>query len=98
MSFDLENDWLPVGSVVSIRFNENKFMIIGYSPINSKTKKPYDYYAVVYPYGFSSHQETIVFNKEVVKKIYHIGYMTDDYNSYIKMVDDELKKYKVNNN
>ena len=92
MKFDLKNDFLPVGTVVSIRFNPNKFMIMGFCTIEGNTKKMYDYCAVLYPSGFTSIDETFMFNRDIVKKVHHLGYVTEEEKEFKKLLEDALKK------
>ena len=95
MKFDLEKDFLPVGSVVSIRFNPNKFMIMGFCTIDGNTKKVYDYSAVLYPTGLEDLDNVVMFNRDVVKKIHHLGYITDEHNDFKKVIEDAIKKKEL---
>jgi len=90
MNFDYMNDILPVGSIVGIRFNNEKFMITGYAPKNEE--KMYDYVAVVYPYGFDSYEHTLVFNKDLIKKVYFVGFKSDSFKEIEKEVKATLEK------
>lgn len=92
MNFDYMNEILPVGSVVSIRFNHGlKIMITGYGPKDESTKKIYDYIGVIYPYGFDNYDSTIIFDKDVIKKIYFIGYSNDDSKKVCEDIKNILK-------
>jgi len=91
MKIDLEENFLPVGSIVSIRFSKEKYMIIGFCTIDGKTKKVYDYSAVRYPVGFESLDNVCMFNRMVVKKVYHLGYINDEHCDYIKKIEEVLK-------
>ena len=97
MQFNLEKDFLPVGSVVSIRFNQNKFMIMGFCTIESNTKKIYDYCAVVYPNGLQTLDNVVMFNKDIVKKIHHLGYITEEEKECKKILDETIKNKKYKN-
>lgn len=94
MKFDLENDFLPVGSIVSLRFNRNKFMIMGYGTIDGETKEVYDYVAVQYPVGLISLDNVVMVNRPFVKKIYHTGYVSEEYNNFSKAVKEAMEKRK----
>lgn len=95
MKFDLEKDFLPVGSVVSIRFNPNKFMIMGFCTIDGNTKKVYDYSAVLYPVGLVSLDDVVMFNRDVVKKIHHLGYINEEEKELKKTLEDAIKNKKI---
>lgn len=95
MKFDLEKEFLPVGSVVSIRFNTNKFMIMGFCTVEGNTKKIYDYCAVLYPSGLENLDDVVMFNRDIVKKVHHLGYINDEEKEFKKALQDaiENKKY-----
>ena len=95
MEINCKKNLLPIGSVVTIRFNNDvKLMITGYSPVDSKNNKIYDYMAVIYPFGFDSYGNTIVFDRDVIKKVHFIGYKTDDYQSIEEYARDSINNYK----
>lgn len=94
MKFDLEKDFLPVGSIVSIRFNPNKFMILGFCTIEGNTKKMYDYCAVLYPVGLGSLDNVFMFNKEIVKKVYHLGYIDKEEKKFKNELEKAIKEKK----
>ena len=91
MKFDLENDFLPVGSIVSIRFSVEKFMIMGFCTIDANTQKMYDYCAVLYPFGLENLDKVIMFNRDVVKKIHHLGYSDDEEKEFRKKIQQFIK-------
>ena len=95
MVIDYMKDILPVGSVVSIRFSKEKYMIIGFCTIDEETKKIYDYSAVRYPIGFESLNNINMFNKEVIKKIYHFGFFNDEHKEYEKKIKEALENKKM---
>lgn len=95
MKIDLEKDFLPVGSIVSIRFSKEKYMIMGFCTIDAKTKKVYDYSAVRYPVGFESLDNVCMFNRLVVKKVHHLGYINYEHSSYIKKIEEVLKNKEM---
>ena len=96
VNFNLEKDLLPVGSVVSIRFNSKKFMIMGYGPIDKENNKIYDYCAVIYPIGLLSLNDVTLISRDFIKKVHHIGYITDEYKSFMPHVEEALKSEDAN--
>lgn len=99
MEINLKKNLLPIGSVVTIRFNNDfKIMITGYSPVDSKTNKIYDYMGVIYPYGFDNYDKTIIFDRDVIKKVHFTGYKTDDYLGVEEFARESIEKYRNNAN
>lgn len=89
MKIDMTKEWLPVGTIVSIRFYKSKFMIVGYLVNEGDTDKVYDYAAVVYPGGFLDNDSFTLFNRDTVKKIHHIGYFTEEFKALSKFVEEK---------
>ena len=73
------NNYLPIGSVVSLDQYRHYKMIIGYNYCNDG--KEYDYIACEYPIGISN-KSNILFNKEQIYLIVHIGFITESMLSY----------------
>ena len=94
MEISSKKNLLPIGSVVSIRFNSSKFMITGYGPVDSKTNKVYDYMSVIYPFGFDSYENTIMFDRDVIKKVYFMGYKSEDYKELEEKAINAIEDYK----
>lgn len=83
MEYKINEDFLPIGSIVSLRFNENQFMILGHEIKNDADNKVYDYMGVYYPYGFSSINELIFFNKNIIKKVHFFGFNDEEGKKYL---------------
>ena len=98
MKVDPLKDWLPVGTVIAARFIDKKLMIIGYGPIDSKTKRVYDYSAVVYPDGFATRDNIVMINRDFISRVYYFGYSTKKYKDFSKTIDDAIKEYNERNN
>ena len=90
---DLSKEYLPIGSVVSVRFNIHKFMIIGFCTLEGNTNKMYDYCAVVYPFGLENFDNVIMFNKEIIKKIHHLGYSDEAHKQLNVKIEQAIIKY-----
>ena len=64
--------YLPVGSVISIKNREGKFVIIGVNVMHDG--KNYNYMCIAYPYGFSLDYELeLYFNDDEVDILYFLG-------------------------
>ena len=72
----MRKDYLPIGSVVSLKNGKKKLMIIGfYAETEIKKKKPFDYIGVIYPEGMISSEKNLVFDHDQIEKVYSLGYV-----------------------
>ena len=97
IKFDIEKEFLPVGSVVSVRFNTNKFMIVGFCTVAGDSKKMYDYSAVAYPLGLMDFDNVTMFNKEIIKKVHYLGYSDEEEKEFKKTLAEAIKNKKFRN-
>jgi len=90
----IDKDFLPVGTVVKLRFENRMFMIVGYFGNNNTTKKPCDYIGVYYPFGFEGEKELLTFNREYVKEVLHMGYEDERFAKFKEELEkiDKLEK------
>lgn len=83
-AFDLESDYLPLGSVVTLDDGCDpaiERIIIARRPVYLASEEVYDYAAVVWPIGFISdvggsplENEVHLFNSDAISEIRHVGY------------------------
>lgn len=83
-----KNNYLPIGSVIKIKNEEQLLMITGYKVISEE--KTYDYSACFFPNGILSLNEVLVFNQDKIDIILFEGYKNDDYNK----VNEILNKWR----
>lgn len=77
--------YLPIGTVVMLKGGKKRAMITGFCAVPGDDKtKVYDYSGCLYPEGFISSNQTLLFNHEQIEKIYHMG-----------LIDEEEKNFKV---
>lgn len=69
----IESHYLPLGSIVSLRDGNKRVMIYGRIQ-QIVTGIEYDYLACLYPDGFLSPTESVLFNHDDIAEIHHIGY------------------------
>lgn len=74
-----KNEYLPIGSVVSIKGKKIKFMIIGYFPVVENKK--FDYFAVTYPYGILDTKKMYMFYSKDISNVFYKGYENEEFNS-----------------
>ena len=76
--------FLPIGTVVMLKGGKKRAMITGFCSIPSEDKtKMYDYSGCIYPEGFISSSQTLLFNHDQIDKVFYLG-----------LIDDEEKKLK----
>ena len=75
------NEYLPIGSVVKIKDNENKLMIIGFRVYHGpeNDKKLYDYNSVPTPRGLKSASLYTPFNRDQIEEIIARGYEDEEW-------------------
>lgn len=73
-----EKNYLPVGSIVGVKKDSRRLLIIGrqlYSETNNVIR---DYAALEYPNGFvSADDKFILFDSDDIEVIYHYGYVDE---------------------
>jgi len=76
--------YLPIGTVVMLKGGKKRAMITGFCSISGEDKsKVFDYSGCLYPEGFISSNQTLLFNHDQIEKIFHVG-----------LVDEEEKQFK----
>ena len=78
--------FLPIGSVVLLKNAKKRIMITGF--LGTRAEEPgvaYDYCGCLYPEGFLSSNQVLLFNHCQIDKIFAIGFS-----------DDEEKNFKLN--
>lgn len=76
--------YLPIGTVVMLKGGKKRAMITGFCSISGEDKsKVFDYSGCLYPEGFISSNQTLLFNHNQIDKIYYLG-----------LVDEEEKQFK----
>ena len=92
--------YLPIGTVCMLKDGKKRVMITGFCTIPDDDKnKMYDYNGCLYPEGVITTNQTIVFNHDMIDKIYYMGYIDNDekefQNKLRKLVSD-FNEGKIN--
>ncbi len=69
-------NYLPIGSVVTLKNYDRKVMIIGRSQISDKIK--YDYSGVLFPDGYLGSNKLFVFNSDEIENLFYIGMQNEE--------------------
>ncbi len=94
MEYDLEKDFLPVGTIVKIRLNKELFMITGFCTVDGKTNEVYDYLLVMYPFGYYSPDNVMMVNKNLIKRVIKLGYISDEEKKFKEELNRSIKENK----
>ena len=84
---NIEEKFLPIGTVVMLKGGSKRVMITGFCAIeqqNLKENKMWDYCGCLYPEGFLSSNQTCLFDHDQIDKVYHYG-----------LIDEEEEKFKA---
>lgn len=66
---------LPIGSVVQLKENGKRVMIVGYYQYKmGEEEKIYDYVGCIYPEGFLAADQMVLFDHAQILHIYALGY------------------------
>ena len=67
----MDDNSLPIGSVIKINNKEGKYVITSKNVYLDNNK--YDYACLLYPFGYIGNEDFIYINKEDVYLVYHLG-------------------------
>ena len=91
----MENNFLPVGSVVLLKDAKRPVVIIGFSVIEKGERKVWDYLGCAYPVGVVGTDKNLLFQRNQIEKIISKGYEDEECKKFLKMMQeqyDEIKK------
>ena len=84
----MEEKYLPIGSVCTLKGKNRKMMITGYYSVefngNLKIK---DYLGCIYPEGMLLPDQTASFNHKDIEKIDFLGYKNKEFETFMNMFD-----------
>ena len=92
----MEDKYLPIGTVCTVKNKNRKYMIIGYYSIRySGNVKMYDYAAYPYPEGKLLETEAIAFNHSDILNIDYLGYKSDVFDNFnLSLLKPSINKDK----
>lgn len=74
MNEQIQEKYLPIGTVVMLKGGEKRVMITGFCIVTEEDKnKMYDYLGCIYPEGALDPKQGLMFNHDQIDKIYHMG-------------------------
>jgi len=85
--------YLPIGTVVMLKGGKKRAMITGFCSISGEDKsKVFDYSGCLYPEGFISSNQTLLFNHEQIEKIFHLGLADEEEAQFKQKLNEMMKK------
>lgn len=97
---EIKEKYLPIGTVCMLKKGKKRVMITGFCTIPDDDKtKMYDYNGCLYPEGVISTNQTIVFNHDMIDKIYYMGYIDSDekeFQTKLKKLVSDFNEGKIN--
>lgn len=85
--------YLPLGTVVLLEGGTKRVMITGFATASSDDPDlVYDYAGCMYPQGFITSNQTVLFDHDQIQKIYHFGLIDPEWVEF----QDNLKKFLEN--
>ena len=91
----IEEKYLPIGTVVMLEGGSKRVMITGFCAIEENQKeKMWDYSGCMYPEGFLSSNQTCLFNHSQIEKIYHLGLIDEEEETFKKTLKELTSSLK----
>lgn len=92
----MNEDYLPVGSVVLLKEATRKIVIIGYAVREEGSSEIWDYLGCAYPIGVIGSDKNLLFNKEQIHQVIFRGYLDEEGKKFQKDLIIDLEKIKNN--
>ncbi len=89
MNYNIEKDFLPLGSVVLLKNAKKSLVVIGYS-IVTEDGKVWDYLGCAYPIGVVSTESNLLFNAKQIDKVIFEGYSDEEGDKFRKKISLEI--------
>ena len=96
----MNNEYLPIGSVVLLEGGIKKVMIIGYffnDPTINKNKV-FDYLGAMYPEGVFTLENFLAFDNKDIDKVFNLGFSDAEQKAFSKKLIEMKTKYINENN
>ena len=85
-------EYLPIGSVVTLKQGTKKVMICGRIQKETTQGQIYDYCACLYPEGMIESRSVYLFDQEDIGRIYYVGMQDEEEFAFRVRLEEELKK------
>ena len=86
---EIEEKYLPIGTVVMLIGGSKRVMITGFCAVEENNKqKMWDYSGCMYPEGFLSSDQTCLFDHSQIEKVYHLGLIEEEEEAFKKTLKE----------
>lgn len=93
---EIGEKYLPLGTVVLLKGGTKEVMITGFVGVTEEAgNKIFDYSGCVYPEGFTSYKQILVFDHNQIDKVLFKGYVSD---AEIKFKEELNRKMNEHDN
>ncbi len=89
-----DTTYLPVGSVVLLKGATKKVVVLGYAVKEDGEDKIWDYLGAPFPTGVIKSDMNLLFDKEQIEEVVHVGYKDEDSVNFLEALERDLKKIK----
>jgi hypothetical protein len=87
--------YLPIGSVVMLKGGTKRIMITGFCCVGeTKEEKVYDYCGCLFPEGYVTSNNTLLFDHEQIAEIHHIGLHDEEEKQFKEKLNQYLQELK----
>lgn len=89
----INEKYLPIGTIVMLKDGKKRAMIMGFCSSASENKeKIFDYSGCLYPEGFISSNQILLFDHLQIEKIYHVGLIDEEEKTFKSKLNEIMKK------
>lgn len=93
-----EEKFLPIGTVAMLKGGKKRVMITGFCSMDIDNKENiYDYCGCLFPEGFISSNQTLLFNHNQIEEIFHLGLKDDEEMQFKDKLNIAISKIKESN-
>lgn len=89
---NVNEKYLPIGSVVLMKGAKKRAMITGYAVKSPESgDKLWDYIGCLYPEGMVTPDKNLLFDHENIDKIFAVGYSDEEQKNFIQLLNKATK-------
>lgn len=91
----MNNELLPIGSVVLIGNSKKKVMIVGVCQKGGQDLNAiWDYTGVIFPEGYLDSEKMFLFNREQITRVYALGYQDEEQIAFKKKAEETIEEIR----
>ena len=95
----MKEKFLPVGTVVRLKNGTKRMMIIGFmATMSGEDSTTYDYIGCLYPEGFLSVENMLLFQHDQIEQVYNEPYQDDESKTFhekLLNISNEVQKVET---